>query len=105
VFSDFVTINGDLFGCIAGTAGTTNVPCIFHTDRIHPAGNPDNPALTAASEEFSAGNPDAALQLAKTVLQKNSGDVQANYLARVFEREKISRLARTAQADSGVKAP
>ena len=97
VFSDFITINGELFGCLNESPNTKNVPCIFHTPQSHPAGNPDEPGLAAASEEFSAGNVDVAMHLVKAALQKKSQDVQGNYLARVFEREKESRLAHATQ--------
>jgi hypothetical protein len=91
VFSDFLTLNGELFGCVSGAPAVANVPCIFHTEQSRPAASPENPILAAATQEFAAGNVAHASELVQIALKQKPADVQAEYLQRVFEREKQTK--------------
>ncbi len=98
VFSDFTTVNGELFGCLSGSPAAADIPCIFHTEHARPDASKDNPILAGATEAFAAGNFDQADQLVKLVLQQRPSDNQAQYLQRVFDRARRSNAGAVAQA-------
>lgn len=100
VFTDLETLNGELFGCLSGSPAAANVPCIFHTAQPRPAASPENPILAEATKQFAAGNMPAAAELVKQALQFKPSDVQAQYLQRVFEREKQSRAGTVVEASA-----
>jgi hypothetical protein len=91
VFSDFSTVNGELAGCVFGTAQTGTVPCVFQTTQSSPPPAASDSPLDRAERAFSNGNLNQAGQLVSEVLQKNPNDSQAGYLRRVIEREQQSR--------------
>jgi len=91
VFSDFSTINGELFGCLFGTAPNAGVPCVFKTPLPVPPPAADKSAVAYAEKEFNAGNLENAGQLAAFALKQNPNDSQAGYVSRVIEREKKMR--------------
>ena len=88
VFSDFSTINGDLYGCVFGTAPNAGVPCIFQTPLPVPPPMSDGSPVAAAKKAFQAGDLNQAEMLTAMALKQNPNDSQAGYLMRVIEREK-----------------
>jgi len=93
IFSDFSTINGDLFGCLFGTAPNANVPCAFQTPQSVPSPASDGSTVSNAEQLFHAGDLEQAEAMTEMALKQNPNDVQAGYLLRVIEREKKSRPA------------
>jgi spermidine synthase len=93
IFSDFSTVNGELYGCLFGTAPNAGVPCAFKTPLPVPPPGSEPGIIGEAARFFAAGNLEPAGQLAALALKQNPADAQAGYLARVIEREKQSRRA------------
>ena len=93
VFSDFSTINGDLFACLFGTAPNAGVPCVFQTPQTVPPPASDGSTVANAEQFFHAGDLNQAEALTAMALQQNPNDIQAAYLMRVIEREKKLRTA------------
>ncbi len=91
IFSDFSTINGDLFACLFGTAPNAGVPCIFQTPQPVPQPASDGSAVANAEQLFHASNLNQAETYTILALKQNPDDVQAAYLLRVIEREKKSQ--------------
>ncbi len=91
IFSDFSTINGDLFACLFGTAPNAGVPCIFQTPQPVPQPASDGSAVANAEQFFRAGDLNQAEALIMLALKQNPNDVQAGYLRRIIEREKKSK--------------
>jgi hypothetical protein len=87
VFSDFSTINGDLFACLFGTAPNAGVPCVFQTPQTVPPPASDGSTVVNAEQFFHAGNLNQAEVLTAMALNQNPNDVQAAYLMRVIEGE------------------
>jgi len=100
VFSDFSTINGDLFACLFGTAPNAGVPCVFQTPQTVPPPASDGSTVANAEQFFHAGDLNQAEALTAMALQQNPNDIQAAYLMRVIEREKKLRR-RTATVVKG----
>jgi hypothetical protein len=90
-FSDFSTINGDLFACLFGTAPNAGVPCVFQTPQTVPPPASDGSTVANAEQLFHIGDLNQAKMLTAMVLKQNPNDVQAAYLMRVIEREKKLR--------------
>ncbi len=86
VFSDFSTINGELYGCLMGYATSATVPCVFPTPAPAPAPANDGSATALAEQALQAGNLAQAGLMIGQALQQNPHDVQAAYVARVIER-------------------
>ena len=86
VFSDFSTINGDLYGCLFGNPASDNLPCVFQTQKLRPQPASDNTATAYAEQALQAGNLAQAQLMISQALQQNPNDVQAAYVARVIER-------------------
>lgn len=97
VFSDLLTLNGELFGCLSDAPDMANVPCIFRTEKPRPDANPENPFLAQARQEFFNGNVAGASELVKRVLQFQPANTQAQYLDRIFDREKQPAHAAVAE--------
>jgi predicted membrane-bound spermidine synthase len=95
VFSDFSTINGDLFACLFGTAPNAGVPCVFQTPQTVPPPASDGSTLANAEQLFHIGDLNQAEMLTAMVLKQNPNDTQAAYLMRVIEREKKLRPVTT----------
>ncbi len=93
IFSDFSTINGDLYRCIFGTAPNAGVPCVFQTPQPVPPPMSDGSAVAAAEKAFHDGDLMQAEMLTAMALKQNPNDNQAAYLMRVIEREKKLRPA------------
>ena len=93
VFKDMLTVNGELFGCLFGTAPNANVPCAFQTPQPVPPPASDGNAVAGAEKAFSAGDLGQAAALTAMALKQNPNDPQAGYLFRVIEREKKLRPA------------
>jgi hypothetical protein len=91
VFSDFSTINGELYGCLFGYPSSATVPCAFQTPRPATAPAADGSAVANAEQAFHAGDLAQAGALAETALKQNPSDAQAGYLLRIIEREKNLR--------------
>ena len=91
IFSDFSTINGDLFACLFGTAPNAGVPCIFQTPQPVPQPASDGSAVANAEQFFHAGDLNQAEALTMLALKQNPNDIQAGYLMRIIGREKTSQ--------------
>jgi spermidine synthase len=89
VFSDFSTINGELYGCLFGTAPNAGVPCVFQTLQPAPPPGSDGSTTAMAEQMFKIGDLIQSEALTQTALKQNPQDVQAGYLMRVIEREKL----------------
>ncbi|MEI7534661.1 MAG: fused MFS/spermidine synthase [Verrucomicrobiae bacterium] len=90
VFSDFSTINGELYGCLFGYPASANVPCIFQTPQPGPPPGADNSVTANAEKAFQAGDLSQAESLISTALKRNPNDTLAGYLRRIIEREKLA---------------
>lgn len=88
VFSDFSSVNGELYQHLFGVPSSASVPCIFQTSPPSPPPAASTSPLDQAEQAFSAGNLDQAKQLAELVLHQDPTDAEAAYLSRVFERER-----------------
>ncbi len=88
IFSDFSTINGELYGCLAGYTSSADVPCAFQTPQPAPPPAAGGSAVAAAERAFHDGNLAQAEALVGLALNQNPNDAQAGYLRRVIEREK-----------------
>jgi hypothetical protein len=91
VFSDFSTINGDLYACLFGTAPNAGVPCVFQTPKAVPPPASDGSMAANAEQFFHAGDLNQAEALTMMTLKQNPNDAQAAYLLRIIEREKKLR--------------
>jgi hypothetical protein len=87
IFSDFSTVNGELFSCFFGTVPNADVPCVFQTPQPAPPPASDGSAVSYAERAFQAGNLAQAEALTMNALKQNPNDAQAGYLLRVIERE------------------
>ena len=88
VFSDFSTINGELYGCLFGCPSSANVPCVFQTPRPSPPPASDGSLVSAAEHAFASDNLPEAEAMAEAALKQDTNNVQAGYVLRVVEREK-----------------
>ena len=88
IFSDFSTINGELYGCLFGSATASSTPCIFQTPQPSPAPFADGTPFARAEQAFHAGDLTQAEGYATLALSQNPNDAQAGYLLRVIAREK-----------------
>lgn len=93
IFSDFSTVNGELFGCMFGTTPNAGVPCVFQSPQSVPSPASDGSAVSNAEQLFHAGDLEQAEALTEMALKQNPNDVQAGYLLRVIKREKKSQPA------------
>jgi hypothetical protein len=100
IFKSYLTVNGELPGCLFGTPLGVGVPCAFQTPRPAPPPATNGSAVAIAAKAFADGNLEEAGQLAARALQQNPDDEQAQYVGRVIEREKESQL----QTGKGVVA-
>lgn len=87
IFSDFSTMNGELYGCIFGNGAGRTVPCVFQTATPTIPPGSGGTALDEAEKDFANGNFTQAGQIVTAVLQNNPADVQAGYLKRIIQRE------------------
>jgi spermidine synthase len=88
IFSDFSTVNGELFGSLFGAATSEGLPCIFKTSFPTSPPASDGSLVANAEQAFAAGDLNQAEELTALALKQNSGDGQAEYLSRVIERAK-----------------
>jgi predicted membrane-bound spermidine synthase len=88
IFSDFSTINGELYGCLFGSATASSTPCIFQTPQPTPAPATDGTPAAKAEQAFHGGDLIQAEGYATLALSQNPNDAQAGYLLRVIAREK-----------------
>ncbi len=88
VFSDFSTINGELYGCLFGFTSSATVPCVFQTSHPSPPPASDGSLISQAEQAFHKGDLTKAESLAGLALKQNTNDVMAGYVMRVIEREK-----------------
>jgi predicted membrane-bound spermidine synthase len=91
IFSDFSTVDGELYACLMGTGPAANIPCVFQTSQPSPPPANSASPLDQAERAVAAGNLEAAQQLVASVLQQNAADPQAGYLSRVIDREEQVR--------------
>ena len=88
IFSDFSTVNGELFSCFFGGNPNAGVPCVFQTPQPTPPPASDGSPVSKAEQLFHAGDLAGAEAMTEAALKQNPGDAQAGYLLRVIEREK-----------------
>ena len=94
VFSPASTVNKELWGCVFGSALSSDVPCIFQTPTPSPPTGAAGTALDQAEKAFSTGNLSEAKELAEQALKQKPDDAMAGYVERVIERaQKSSRRA------------
>lgn len=86
IFSDYSTVNGQLYGALFGNPADASIPCIFQTPLASPPPNAGRTALNGATLAFSQGNLSAARQLVDLALKQQPGDEIAGYLSRVIDR-------------------
>jgi hypothetical protein len=91
IFSDFSTINGELYGCLFGYTSSAGVPCAFNTPRPAPPPGSGGSDLDQAEKAFSTGNLSEAQQLVALALKQKPDDTMAGYVARVIERAQKMR--------------
>ncbi len=89
IFSDFSTVNGELFSCFFG-GGSPKVPCVFQTPQPSPPPASDGSAVAKAEQLFHAGDLAGAEGYATLALSQNPQDAEAGYVLRVIERKKPS---------------
>jgi hypothetical protein len=86
IFSDFMSVNGELYGSVFGGPPGVGVPCVFQAAKSAPQPAASGSLLDQASQAFAAGNLEQARQMVSYILQQNSKDADAGYLLRVIER-------------------
>jgi hypothetical protein len=86
IFTDFSTVNGQLFGCLFGNSSSGNVPCAFQTPLPSPPPGAPGTILGWAEQAFSQGDLTEARQLVSLALKQTPGDPMAGYISRVIER-------------------
>lgn len=91
IFSDFSTVNGELFSCLFGA--TPPAPCVFNISPSPSAPMSDGSVVAQAEKAFAAGNLAMAEQIVAFALKQSPTDSQASYLMRVIEREKETRAS------------
>jgi predicted membrane-bound spermidine synthase len=87
VFSDFSTINGDLYHCLFGMTSRLGMPCVFKTPNAVPPPASGNSPLEQAEQAFHKGNLAEAKKLAELAAIQNPRNDIAGYLERVIERK------------------
>jgi hypothetical protein len=93
IFSDFSTVNEQLYDCLFGSPASSGIPCAFQTPLPTPPPGGLGAVLDQAEKAFSAGNLSEARQLATLALQQKPDDKMAGYVERVIERAEKSQLA------------
>jgi hypothetical protein len=88
IFTDFSTVNGELFASVFGTPAGTGVPCVFQNTPPPPAPASTDSPVDRAENAFAAGDLDQAQRLAAEALAQRPGDEMATYVARVVERQR-----------------
>ena len=91
IFSDFSTINGELYGCLFGYTASAGVPCAFNTPRPAPPPGSGGSDLDRAEKAFSTGNLSEAQQWVALALKQKPDDTMAGYVARVIKRAQKMR--------------
>ncbi len=93
IFSDFSTVNGQLYGCLFGYSSSARVPCAFQTSLPTPPPGGLGNVLDQAEQAFSSGNLSEARELVALALKQKPDDIMAAYIARVLERAQKMRSA------------
>lgn len=93
IFSYFLTVNGQLYGCLFGNPSDAGIPCVFQTSLPTPPPGGLGKVLDQAEQAFSMGNLFEARQLAELALEQKPDDIMAAYIARVIERAQELRSA------------
>jgi spermidine synthase len=99
IFSDFSTVNGELFGFMFGTTPNAGVPCVFQSSQPVTPPASDGSAMSNAEQLLNAGNLEQAEAVTTMALKQNPNDAQAGYLLRVIEREKKSQPPAMSKSD------
>ncbi|MGH8281155.1 MAG: spermidine synthase [Gammaproteobacteria bacterium] len=92
IFSDFSTVNEQLYGCLFGNPTSAGVPCAFQTPLPAPPPGGLGAVLDQAEKAFSMGNLSEARRLAALVLKQKPNDPMAGYVARVVDRAEKTRM-------------
>jgi predicted membrane-bound spermidine synthase len=91
IFSDFSTVNGQLYGCLFGNPSSAGIPCAFQTPLPTPPPGGLGAILDQAEKVFNAGDLSEARRLATLALQQKPDDAMAGYVSRVIERAQKAR--------------
>ena len=91
IFSDFSTVNGQLYGCLFGNPTSAGIPCAFQTPLPAPPPGGLGAILDQAEQAFSTGNLSEAQRLTALALQQKPDDAMAGYVSRVIERAQKAR--------------
>ena len=91
IFSDFSTVNEQLYGCLFGNPSSAGIPCAFQTPLPTPPPGGLGAILDQAEKVFSAGDLSEARRLAALALQQKPDDAMAGYVSRVIERAQNAR--------------
>ncbi len=91
IFSDFSTVNGQLYGCLFGNPTSAGIPCAFQTPLPAPPPGGLGAILDQAEQAFSTGNLSEAQRLTALALQQKPDDAMAGYVSRVIERAEKTR--------------
>ncbi len=106
IFSDFLTVNGQLYGSLFGSLASSGIPCVFQTPAPSPPPGASGTILDQAEQAFSKGDLPEAQRLAALALKQTPGDTMAAYVSRVIERaEKARRAADLATVGHGTSIP
>ena len=91
IFSDFSTVNGQLYGCLFGNPTSAGIPCAFQTPLPAPPPGGLGAILDQAEQVYSTGNLSEAQRLTALALQQKPDDPMAGYVSRVIERAQKAR--------------
>ena len=92
IFSDFSTVNEQLYDCLFGNPAGAGIPCAFQTPLPTPPPGGLGMVLDQAEKAFSAGDLSAARQLAELALKQRPDDNMAGYISRVIDRLEKTRM-------------
>jgi hypothetical protein len=93
IFSDFSTVNEQLYDCLFGSPASAGIPCAFQTPLPTPPPGGLGAVLDQAEKAFSAGDLSAARQLAELALKQKPDDNMAGYVSRVIDRLEKTQTA------------
>jgi len=99
VFTDYPTVNRELWHSLFGKAPRSAVPCAFKTALPSPPAEEQGGWIGEGARAFSAADLGRAAECTSQALKEKPGDPQAEYLLRVIAREQqLTQPARHIQA-------
>jgi Tfp pilus assembly protein PilF len=91
VFGTFESVNDELMYCVLDLPAGAKIPCVFKPQ--DQAASVATNAVDHAIAALNAGQFAQAEQVIQQVLQQEPGDPQAEFVARIINREKQARPA------------